>query len=126
VLVVVLLGVLASFAEACTSYRDGPFVPVKGRFFDYRLVAEIQDHQTTEEQLVEWLGLPLEAEAAPDGTKTLRYFVVRERESVERSLSSKRTYVLTVTHELVVAVSAGVITSHHYSTESEDSVEPPA
>ena len=123
---VVLLGILASFTEACASYRDGPFVPVQGRFFDYRVVEQIQDHETTEEQLLEWLGVPWETETATDGTKTLRFFVVQERENVERRRLSKRVYLQTVTHELVVTVSAGVITSHLYSTESQDSVEPPS
>lgn len=114
-------GCLVLLTLACASYQDGQFEVTSGRFFDYHYVPRIQDHQTLEEELLQWLGPPLETTTAADGTKTLRYFAVRERQNIESRLFSRHVYTQTVEHELVVKVSGGLITAHDYKSRTQES-----
>lgn len=111
---------LVLLATGCASFHDGPFEVVDGRFFDYRHVSRIQDHRTSESELLEWLGPPLELTTAADGTKVYRYFVVRERKNIESRGFGRRVHVQTVENELVARISGGLVVAHDYKSRSHE------
>jgi len=107
---------------ACTAYRDGAYKVIAGEYFDTRLVSQIEDGVTTQEQVIEWFGDPLETNS-DSAAEVWRYYVIRERENVENPLLGGKTiHVQTVDQELVIQLSGGVVTSHEFRGESQESV----
>ena len=107
-----------SGAFGCTSFSDGAFRQINGRFFDDRLVESIVNGQTREEQILAWFGPPESVVTSDNGIKTMRYYSVRMRRSVERRLFSKKSYEQTVEQELTVTSLLGLVTSHQYRSRT--------
>jgi hypothetical protein len=106
------------FAFGCTSFSDGAFRQIDGRFFDDRLVENIVDGQTREEQILAWFGSPESVLTSDTGIKTMRYHSIRTRRSVERRLFSKKIYEQTVEQELILTSALGLVTSHQYRSRT--------
>ena len=106
-------------ASACASFSDGPYEITEGQFFDYRSVEQIKEKITTEGQILEWFGPPVVSTDLGE-IKTLRYHMTRRRRSIKRELFSKKIYEQTVTHELTLSISDGIVLSYSYLTSDSE------
>lgn len=105
-------------AFGCASFSDGAFRQIEGQFFDDRLVGNIVDEQTTEEQILAWFGPPELVSTSDGGMKNIRYYSVRTRRSVERRVFVEEIHDQTVEQELILTISLGLVTSHQYRSRS--------
>jgi outer membrane protein assembly factor BamE (lipoprotein component of BamABCDE complex) len=111
--------------SACSSFSDGPYQVTDGRFFDTRLLADIEDGQTTAAQILEWFGEPIEKRST-DAGETWRFHVVRQRKSVEDPVLGNRiVHLQEIEQSLVIELADGRVVAHRYETGTEESIIPP-
>lgn len=69
-----------------------------------------------EADVLKWLGIPASSTTSGSGGRTLRYFSVRSRTSVERRLWWKKEHSQTIEEEFVVEIASGLVVAHNYRT----------
>ena len=104
---------------AC-SYRDGPFRQIAGRLFDHQKVTQIVDGATSEKQVIEWFGEPLDIRQQEGQRCEFVYYSRRRRENTATFLFIKRRSSQVWEEQLTVTLQQSIVTKHEYSSHSRE------
>ncbi len=106
-----------ALSSGCVTFSDGAFQQIEGRFFDARQVEEVVDGRTSEEEILEWFGLPNVKSSPNGGSKVFEYYSVRARTSIERRLLLRKYHRQTVTESMTIRIVDGRVASHKYHSQ---------
>jgi hypothetical protein len=109
------VSLLLVITMAC-SYRDGPFRQIAGKPFEQSKVAQIVDGTTSEKQLIEWFGEPVDTRQLDGQTREFVYYSRRRRENTATFLFIKRRSSQVWEQHLTVTLRQSIVTKHEYSS----------
>lgn len=109
---------LCSLLARCAYVGDGPLEVIEGRYFDVDMVTEIVEGHTTEKEVTQRFGTPVETSQATNNRKTLRYYVKGRSTSIAKSPVKEKITHFYFERELMIGIENGVVISKVFRTDS--------
>lgn len=101
----------------CAIVGDGPWEVVEGRNFSTDAADGIIEGRTTEREVIQNLGSPLESFTKDNSRKNLRYYVKERRTSTAVSPLKDQTTYAFFEKELLIELRNGVVSSKTFRTK---------